>query len=290
MATPDEKFTRCPSCSTVFRVTAPQLALRDGQVRCGHCRAVFDGVAHLISLAPSVRAEPDMGHDELSAGPPTMTLRSSRALQAAPAPAPLREPSFAPEPASSVPGDTVAAPTPAKQSVRQRFTWERNKRTSTLAGRRPLVAAVALLSLLLAGQAIFHFRDAVAARWPSSKPLLTGVCEIAGCTIRPLRDVAGLAIDASDLQADPSHKGLLILTATIRNRASVPLAFPYLELTLTDSNDQVVVRRALAPLEYAGGTTDIAGGVPANGEVLVKLFIDASTTSQAGYRLYVFYP
>jgi len=188
------------------------------------------------------------------------------------------------------PGDTVAAPTPAKQSVRQRFTWERNKRTSTLAGRRPLVAAVALLSLLLAGQAIFHFRDAVAARWPSSKPLLTGVCEIAGCTIRPLRDVAGLAIDASDLQADPSHKGLLILTATIRNRASVPLAFPYLELTLTDSNDQVVVRRALAPLEYAGGTTDIAGGVPANGEVLVKLFIDASTTSQAGYRLYVFYP
>jgi len=68
------------------------------------------------------------------------------------------------------------------------------------------------------------------------------------------------------------------------------LAYPYLELTLTDSNDQVVVTRALAPNEYASGTAEITGGIPANGEVLVKLFIDASATMQAGYRLYLFYP
>jgi hypothetical protein len=92
------------------------------------------------------------------------------------------------------------------------------------------------------------------------------------------------------LQADPAHRGLLILTATVRNRAATPLAYPYLELTLTDSNDQVVVRRALAPTDYASGTADIGGGIPANGEVVVKLFIDASATTQAGYRLYLFYP
>jgi hypothetical protein len=50
------------------------------------------------------------------------------------------------------------------------------------------------------------------------------------------------------------------------------------------------VKRALAPSEYASGTADIAGGIPANGEVLVKLFVDASATMQAGYRLYLFYP
>jgi predicted Zn finger-like uncharacterized protein len=43
-------FTRCPGCSTVFRVTAAQLALREGQVRCGHCRAVFDANAEHVSL------------------------------------------------------------------------------------------------------------------------------------------------------------------------------------------------------------------------------------------------
>ena len=104
------------------------------------------------------------------------------------------------------------------------------------------------------------------------------------------RHRASLSIEASDLQADPAHRGLLILTATVRNRARWPLAYPHLELTLTDAQDQPVVRRALAPAEYAGGTADLAGGMPANGEVAIKLFIDASATTQAGYRLYMFYP
>ena len=69
-----------------------------------------------------------------------------------------------------------------------------------------------------------------------------------------------LSIEASDLQADPAHRGLLILTATLRNRAAWPLAYPYLELTLTDAQDRVVVRRALAPADYAGGTVDLAAG------------------------------
>lgn len=34
--------TRCPACQTVFRVSAEQLRVRDGKVRCGHCRHVFN--------------------------------------------------------------------------------------------------------------------------------------------------------------------------------------------------------------------------------------------------------
>jgi hypothetical protein len=59
---------------------------------------------------------------------------------------------------------------------------------------------------------------------------------------------------------------------------------------LTDAQEAVVVRRALAPLEYVSGTTNPANGMPPNGEVPVKLFIDASATSQAGYRLFLFFP
>ena len=92
------------------------------------------------------------------------------------------------------------------------------------------------------------------------------------------------------MQADPAHKGLLILAATVRNRAGYALAYPHLDLTLTDTQGQVVVRRALAPSEYAGGTTDLASGVPGNSEFAIKLFIDASATSQAGYTVVLFYP
>jgi predicted Zn finger-like uncharacterized protein len=44
----DFAYTRCPGCRTVFRVTTVQLALREGQVRCGQCRAVFDANDHLV--------------------------------------------------------------------------------------------------------------------------------------------------------------------------------------------------------------------------------------------------
>ena len=83
---------------------------------------------------------------------------------------------------------------------------------------------------------------------------------------------------------------MLLLTATIRNRAGHAIAYPYLELTLTDSSDRIVARRALAPSDYAGGTAEPRQGIPPNGERVIRLFLDASASQQAGYRLYLFYP
>jgi hypothetical protein len=38
------------------------------------------------------------------------------------------------------------------------------------------------------------------------------------------------------------------------------------------------------------GTADLGSGIPGNSELNVKLFIDASATTQAGYQVYLFYP
>ena len=286
----DEQYTRCPGCSTIFRVTPQQLALREGQVRCGHCRTVFDGNAHLISLAPTPHAEHEP--DELAAGPPTVTLRSAHALRPAHEDAETRprEPIGAAR-AAPPPVEADAEDEAAEEEVDydSRFAWDRPRRRPR-ALTALYVAAIPVLLVALAAQAIFHFRDALAAHWPQTRPVIAQLCAAAGCAVRPLRDVAALSIDASDLQLDPAHKGLLILTATVRNRAAYAIAYPYLELTLTDSQDQVVVRRAFAPNEYMGGTTDVNAGLPGNGEAPLKLFIDASATQQAGYRLYLFYP
>src|SRR6476469_10053501 len=75
----EPKLTRCPGCGTVFRVTAAQLSLREGQVRCGHCRAVFDANDHFVSL--EIQGADEFGSDdELMRGRPTVTLRSADAL------------------------------------------------------------------------------------------------------------------------------------------------------------------------------------------------------------------
>jgi predicted Zn finger-like uncharacterized protein len=282
----EEQFTRCPGCKTIFRVTEPQLALRDGQVRCGHCRTVFDGRAALVSLA----GQPEASDDEAELGPPTVTLRPARALRSVDEAEPV--PSIS---APSTTGHTTTGRTTTSPKLQgpdreweNRFAWDKPRKRRP-AGPWYAIGAL-LLVLLLAVQAAWHFRDSIAAHFPGARPLMTQACALVGCTIRPLRDVAAVSIEASDLQADAAHRGLLILNATVRNRANYAIAFPYLELTLTDAQDQPVVRRAFAPQDFAGGTTDLAAGIPAQGEVAVKLFVDASATQQAGYRLYLFYP
>lgn len=301
-----QTFTRCPGCATVFRVSAAQLALREGQVRCGHCRAVFDANDHRIALDAPQGDDFEMP-DELAAGRPTVTLRNADALlpvEAAPhAPAdPLRAATDDAEAPADVGTNTKVEAeasideTDASQPLQhdvglraERFEWKPRKplreRPRALYG-----AALVLLVAALGAQVLFEYRDALAAHVPFTRPVLQAACGIAGCAVGPLRDAAALSIDASDLQADPAHRGLLKLTATIRNRASYAIAWPYLELTLTDASDRVVARRAFAPDQYAGSIARPEVGIPGNGEDAVMLFLDASETSQAGYRLYLFYP
>lgn len=256
-----------------------QLALRAGQVRCGQCKTVFDGIAQQVSLSSPVRTDAPLS--EAALGPPTLTLRNAQALE---------PPAEAPVEVDTLPATSTAAAAFIEGPPGDRFAPPATtSRRGRIAG---YVIAIVLLVILVAAQAAYHFRDSVVTFWPVTRLAFERVCEVAGCAIRPLRDAAMsyLSIDASDLQADPAHRGLLILTATVRNRAGWPLAYPYLELTLTDAQDRVVVRRALAPADYAGGTTDLQRGIAANGEIALKVFIDASATTQAGYRLYMFYP
>jgi hypothetical protein len=247
---------------------------------------VFDGIAQLLSLAPQPREEPEL--DEEALGPPTVTLRNEHALEPAPE-AQARDESDA-----DVAAFAETEPADAEANYAARFSWQ-EKKTRRRAPGWLYAASIPVLLVVLGGQTLFHFRDAIAAHWPSTKSALIRLCAAAGCEVRPLQEINALSIEASDLQADPAHRGLLILAATIRNRAPYPLAYPYLELTLSDvqkltQQDVVVVRRAFTPQEYVSGTLDLASGMPGNGELNVKLFIDASATTQAGYQVYLFYP
>ncbi len=215
----EEQYTRCPSCKTVFRVTDAQLALRDGVVRCGHCKTIFDGRAELISLAPQPVDENALP-DEAAMGPPTVTLRSSQALRPAPDPAD-EEPTVAP-----VADEDVNEPKDEPDvDYEHRFAWDQPQRKRRIPGWA-YVILVPLLLLLLAGQVLYHFRDALAAHWPGTRPMLTQMCVALSCEVRPLRDVAALSIDASDLQVDPAHVGLLILSFTFKGPSAMGGALP----------------------------------------------------------------
>ena len=185
--------------------------------------------------------------------------------------------------------DAPAADTAAAADLVTPYHWlpvdrERQRRDRWTYGTLAL-----LLAAGLAVQTVHHFRNAIAAQYPSLRPDMVATCALFGCTIEPTHYRDDITIESHDLQADPAHQGLLILQTTLRNRASHPVAFPHLELELDDLGGQPLLRRVFPPVEYAGAAADFTIGIPANGEWNVKLFLDASAISAGGYKLYVFY-
>lgn len=148
----------------------------------------------------------------------------------------------------------------------------------------PFVLVSVLLVMGLVAQLLYHYRTEVALRLPDSAALY----DLFAVDIPLPRNSSLVSIETSDLQSD-NVRGLFVLQATLKNRAGYAQAWPGLELSLTDTNDTVVSRRVMVAADYLPPGTK-SEAFPANGEVAVKLWIEAKEIGAAGYRLYIFYP
>ena len=291
--------TRCPRCKTLFRVAPAQLQSRAGQVRCGRCMNVFDGFQALaVEQAPAVidpvRFEPD-----LKPGEPATAEGQPSAAPAAPAAQP---PAARPDAAASTPRPVPAAVAavaqgpevpgkPVGDRVRE-FAQGRivsPLRENVLRKPSPDAARVALCVLLgfvLASQMAYAFRSQLAARYPVMKSVLNGVCGLAGCTVTLPQRPDLVKIEASDVHMiDANRPALIQLTATLRSYASYDLAYPALDLVLTNANEHALARRIFLPGQYLDQTRDPESGIPPRAEITVALDLDTGDLNAAGFRL-----
>ncbi|MBC7944155.1 MAG: DUF3426 domain-containing protein [Burkholderiales bacterium] len=147
------------------------------------------------------------------------------------------------------------------------------------------------LLVLLLGQVAFVFRSDLATRFPGLKPPLQQFCKVLGCVVPLPHDWETLTVESSDLKSpDSAPPGQIELSASLRNRARYTVAYPALDLTLTNSRDETIARRIFEPREYLPATTDLAAGLPPNGDLNVKLTLDTGDLNPSGYRLFMLYP
>ena len=148
----------------------------------------------------------------------------------------------------------------------------------------PYVLVLISLVLMLMAQLGYHYRTELSRKFPALSDLYAAL----SIPVPLSRLSESVSIETSDLQAD-NARGLFVLQAALHNRAAFAQDWPVLELTLTDVNDRVVSRRLLNPIDYLPPGTDSAA-FPANGELGIRLWLEAQGLGAAGYRLYVFYP
>ena len=343
-------ITRCPACSTMFKVAQEQLRVSDGWVRCGQCDEVFDANVHLQpavppappaapsrALSPSTNSAPTLPEYDWSDVAGMESPSVPAAPPAATRPAALQVPAAAPVPAQAVAKPVAAAPAAmadtstaaavqakdpfldqSPQALSQpldadpalpEFTREvadalftptparpapsfmaygQAQRTREASIRAWMWPVGAVLALALVGQVLWNERDRIASASPALAPVLRSACAVLGCRIEALRRVDALVIESSSFSKALSQ--VYTLQFTVRNTGSVPVAMPAVELTLTDLQDRVLLRRVLQAKEFAGpkAALPVGGSVAANVPVQVRPMVGAE--SIAGYRLLAFYP
>lgn len=253
-------ITLCPACQTQFFVTAAQLEKHHGKVRCGECDHVFLATDHFIAsenaetTAVAVKSEP-LHHNHDSANTGTL-------------------------------GDYV----PESKSR----SWFSAKLSSQ---RKPnpkwlmylIWFACVLLILSAIAQTIYVYRTTIASHYPSTASYLKQMCVPLKCTIDLPKNIAFIAIDDSDIQEDADFLGALRFTSTLQNLADFRQAYPNIELTLTDLDDQPLLRRVFKPIDYLPPSRNIDDGLAAQEAITLNLSMLAKDVVVSGYRVSVNY-
>lgn len=319
-------ITRCPVCATMFKVVPDQLRVSDGWVRCGQCNEVFDANVHLESgadhaqkitvaqqppapapapepvpvevesvvekagpvEAPFLEVNPRALHiDEQDIAPVVTTLREQRdnlggsgpslstaRTDAAPKPAPV---AVEPEP--------MVKEKPLHSFLHKAQTPATRPRPWARAGLR-LLAFALLAGLLL--QLLVHERDRIVSTEPAARRLLEPLCEVLNCRLEALLQIEAIVIDSSSFAK--VRTDVYRLSFALKNSAQTPVATPAVELTLTDMQDQAVMRRVFTTADFAKQRVVIEPGAELLATIIVSVKHGAGHDKVSGYRLLSFYP
>jgi len=129
--------------------------------------------------------------------------------------------------------------TPTRRPARSHGAW-----------RQPVVIAVLLA--LLGLQIVLADRERLAAdaRW---RPLVTGICDVLGCSVPPWREPQAFVLLAREVAPHPQRSDALRARASFRNEAHWPQPWPQLLLTLSDVDGRAVAARVFTPEQYLAG-------------------------------------
>ncbi len=129
---------------------------------------------------------------------------------------------------------------------------------------------VAVLLLALLAQGVWIARAALLPYAAVRTPLLAALQALHLPT--PQRaDAALLQLDAADIRPLPGAPGVLLISASIHNRADWTQPYPALQVTLSNLAGKPVAARVFAPAAYLPDAALAAHGLPAGARAAISL-------------------
>ncbi|MFN7784193.1 MAG: zinc-ribbon and DUF3426 domain-containing protein [Lysobacterales bacterium] len=233
-------YTQCPHCLSVHALNAAQIALGRGELLCGVCEKPFNGLERLADSPAQAAA--GYGRGTLAQAPRVLPEGFTDARGG--------------------PAEGLPASPPVPQ-----FALHRRRVGAARGGR--WWAATALLGVLLSGQIVLAQR-AELAQDPTLRPWLQRLCSALSCDLPAYAAPERIALLSRDVSPHPSVPDALLISASFRNDAVWPQAWPVLEISMSDLDGRLVALRRFGAVDYLGQPP--AREVLAPGEsVLVEL-------------------
>lgn len=164
----------------------------------------------------------------------------------------------------------------------------KNQVSSRPVWRWILIALSFFLSLGLILQGVYRERQRLAAFEPRLRPWLEQACDAMGCSVGPVLKIDAISVDSSTfvkLRADTYR-----LSFSLKNSATIAVAFPAIELTLTDALDRPFLRKVLRASDLRSEDAVLAAGAEWPLAIDIAVQSAALPDRVAGYRLIAFYP
>ena len=316
-------FTFCPGCHRQFRIFAEQIAAASGEVRCGFCDFQFNVLEQLYD-EPLTPDELQQVIDELSfrakhvEEEPQFVIPSEKPeikdvqetvivadnvsaeseLQRSIQEIGVDEESVKsidtePNELESVPETELIPETTDKNSSEKKFTFEPEPvdedflldESGTRSGMRWFWSATTFLAIVvLLAQLAWFQRDWLLQQYPQAIPYAKQICDKFECSLIRQKNTLDITLLNRDVRLHPSYADTLLVNATMKNELASPQPYPKVQLTLFDTNGDLVAYRVFVPTEYLDNSIDIEQGMPVNSPVHFVLEVAGSSSEAVSFE------
>ncbi len=227
-------YTRCQGCHTVHPVNAALLSRARGQYRCGRCQKLANALDALFDEWPSA------GDAVIPHGEPPV-LGGAVALEQVQ----VDDGELSPEEAALLADPPELAEQPGSKSPWLRLSWI------------SLGVMLILASVYTAGT---YFGKIHLDREVVDESLVRmGVKDAP--PEQPFRDTSSIELVSREMLSHPQRPRVLMLNATIVNRAPQPQPYPDIQVHLFDLDNEIISERRFRPTDYLTSTSALRNGM-----------------------------
>ncbi len=284
--------TQCPHCNTIFSIEEDDLKQAEGQVRCGHCLAVF-------TADSSFSEPPDKPSSKTSNSKPSATKPPPEPTQIKPQPKPAPKP--APEPTKNSlsaqleksesefvfpqADEIERAEKKAAEVIPPALRMESRKGKGRFGFMGTLLLTLAILTGIstLMLQYTYYNRDTL-AKIVALRPMLQFMCRQTGCLVPLLRDRSKIVFKSKNIYSHPKIKDALVVSAIIVNKASFAQDYPIIELRFENVRGEAIAGRRFNAVEYLSIPENQISEMQPNETIAINLSIKDPGSEMVSYE------